>query len=123
MEATSLMYNKLRHVWGDTARNNKQFKNLRPLTYGESNYISANDRFIAISIATGGGKLNIFPLDKPEITKQQSILSLHKGKILDHDFHPFIPNIIGTVSEDLSIGITSFPINGILSHDIQDISV
>merc|ERR1712176_1537473 len=40
-------------------------------------------------------------------------LSVQKGKVWDHSFHPFIPNMLATASDDCSVAVTSFPMNGL----------
>jgi len=44
------------------------------------------------------------------------MLSVHKGKTWDFDFHPFIVNMIGTASEDCHAAITQFPENGLTDN-------
>lgn len=117
---------KFRHVYGEKNRNDAIFTDLKhPLTSGESNYISANDKFFAVSKAVGGGSVYILPHNKPgKIAHNQPLLSVHKGKVLDHDFHPFISNLICTVSEDCSVGITFFPKHGLTENIVtSDISL
>eukprot|EP01084_Bolivina_argentea_P102078 182925_1 len=103
-----------RHVYGDQARPDKQFHGIKnPFTSGDSNYISANDKFIAIS-RYSGGSIYILPLNNPQtVPLNQPVLAVSRGKIFDHDFHPFIPNIIAAVSEDCRVYVTLFPIDGL----------
>jgi len=106
---------KFRHVFGDPVKTDKQFTELKaPLTSGESRYVSANDKFIAVSKSAGGGPVYILRNDKPgRIPGNMAMLSVQKGKAWDHDFHPFISNMIATVSDDCSVAVTRFPEEGL----------
>eukprot|EP01084_Bolivina_argentea_P102077 182924_1 len=108
---------KFRHVYGENAKVVKHFRDIKPMTYGDSNYISANDKFMAISKQAGGSPVYILPLNNPKIVPtNEPMLSVSKSKTLDHDFHPFISNIIATVSEDCGVYVTLFPINGLTEN-------
>jgi len=109
---------KFRHVFGEVAKLDKQFTELKaPLTSGESRYVSANDKFIAVSKSAGGGPVYILRQDKPgRIAGNHAMLSVQKGKAWDHDFHPFISNMIATVSDDCSVAVTSFPEEGLTEN-------
>ena len=99
----------------DCAKPDKQFLEVSsPLTSGEARYVSANNKYMAVSKSAGGGPVYIIPLSKPgRIPKSQSLLSVQKGKVWDHDFHPFIPTMIATASDDCSVAVTSFPAGGL----------
>lgn len=109
---------KFRHVFGEPVKTDKQFTELKaPLTSGESRYVSANDKFIAVSKSAGGGPVYILRNDKPgRIPGNHPMLSVQKGKAWDHDFHPFISNMIATVSDDCSVAVTSFPEEGLTEN-------
>eukprot|EP01083_Nonionella_stella_P179673 638617_1 len=114
MAAQGYRSGKFRHVYGERRRRNKQFHGLRPLTHGEANYISANDTFFAVSNDSARGSVYIIPLNKPSTLHHETpLLSVHSGSVLDHDFHPFIPNIISTVGNDCIVRITAFPMDGL----------
>jgi len=109
---------KFRHVYGDKAKPDKQFTELKnPLTSGESRYVSANDKFIAVSKSAGGGPVYILRNDQPgRVPMNKATLSVQKGKAWDHDFHPFIRNMIATVSDDCSVAVTQFPEEGLTEN-------
>merc|ERR1719391_1435073 len=108
---------KFRHVFGEVAKTNMQFTELKaPLTSGESRYVSANDKFIAVSKSAGGGPVYILRNDKPGRQSNAFTLSVQKGKAWDHDFHPFISNMIATVSDDCSVAVTAFPEDGLTQN-------
>jgi len=118
MAAQGQRSGKFRHVYGDTAKTDKQFTELKnPLTSGESRYVSANDKFIAVSKAAGGGPVYILKNDEPgRVPMNKATLSVQKGKAWDHDFHPFIANMIATVSDDCSVAVTAFPEDGLTQN-------
>eukprot|EP00486_Rosalina_sp_Unknown_P014363 CAMPEP_0201596068 /NCGR_PEP_ID=MMETSP0190_2-20130828/192867_1 /ASSEMBLY_ACC=CAM_ASM_000263 /TAXON_ID=37353 /ORGANISM="Rosalina sp." /LENGTH=478 /DNA_ID=CAMNT_0048056285 /DNA_START=44 /DNA_END=1480 /DNA_ORIENTATION=+ len=106
---------KYRHVFGDAAKPEKQFQDVKnPLTSGEARYVSANNKFVAVSKNSGGGPVYILNIDSPgRLGANIPVLSVQKGKAWDHDFHPFIPNMIATASDDCSLAVTSFPMEGL----------
>jgi len=58
--------------------------------------------------------LYIRRLDDPgRFATNVPMLSVHKGTVWDFDFHPFIVNMIGTVSEDCYAAVTQFPEDGL----------
>ena len=107
---------KFRHIFGVEAKPNEQFKEIRNIhTNGDGNYLSVNTKFFAIAKQSGGGSVIIHPLSKPGrlVNKLQNTLEVHNGRVLDHQFHPFIQNMIATASEDANVCVTSFPENGL----------
>lgn len=118
MAAQGQRSGKFRHVYGDVAKTDKCFTELKsPLTSGESRYVSANDKFIAVSKSAGGGPVYILRNDKPgRVAMNTPTLSVQKGKAWDHDFHPFISNMIATVSDDCSVAVTAFPEEGLTEN-------
>eukprot|EP00484_Ammonia_sp_Unknown_P030869 CAMPEP_0197052566 /NCGR_PEP_ID=MMETSP1384-20130603/27027_1 /TAXON_ID=29189 /ORGANISM="Ammonia sp." /LENGTH=464 /DNA_ID=CAMNT_0042485327 /DNA_START=44 /DNA_END=1434 /DNA_ORIENTATION=+ len=107
---------KFRHVYGDVSKKAEQhYTELKnPMTSGEARYVSANDKFIAVSKAAGGGPVYILNIGTTgRIPVNQPTLSVQKGKVWDHDFHPFISNMIATASDDCSVCVTSFPMEGL----------
>jgi len=111
---------KYRHVFGDVPKAEFRFLDIKaPYTSGEGSYCKANSKFLAVSKSSGGGPVYVHPLAKPgRVGGNMKTINVHKGKCLDFDFHPFIPNIIATVSEDTTCAITKFPIEG-LSENIS----
>merc|ERR1712154_269371 len=77
----------------------------------------ANDKFIAVSKSAGGGPVYILRNDQPgRVNMNTPTLSVQKGKAWDHDFHPFISNMIATVSDDCSVAVTQFPAEGLTEN-------
>ena len=47
---------------------------------GESRYVSANDKFIAIGRMGGGGPVYVLPIDKPgRVASNIPMVAVHKG--------------------------------------------
>eukprot|EP01083_Nonionella_stella_P021240 58892_1 len=107
---------RFRHAYGDAPKKAElQYTEIKnPFTQGAARYVSANDRFIAVSKSAGGGPVYILPIKQTgRVAMNQALLSVQKGKIWAHDFHPFVPNMIATASEDASVAVTSFPMDGL----------
>jgi len=114
---------KFRHVFGTEPKKENTFQNLRPNTDGEGNYIVGNKKFFAISIQGGGGPVQIVDLSKPSrLAHDAPKLNVHKSKVVDCDFNPFMDNMIATGSEDCTTRITIFPEEG-LSQSIDNANV
>jgi len=112
---------KVRHVYCNTSKNEEHYTDFRLSTAtGDHNYIKANARFFAIPVATGGGSLAIWPIDKPgRLPATLPVLDGHKGPVLDFDFHPFRENMIGTGGDDCTIKVWGFSPEG-LTKTISD---
>jgi len=109
---------KYRHVYGVLPKPEWQYLDLKaPYTSGEGSYCHANDKFFAVAKSGGGGPVYINPLDNVGRLNNMKVVNVQKGKVLDFKFHPFIPNLIGTASEDCSFCVTEFPEKG-LSENI-----
>jgi len=116
---------KFRHVYGEVPKLDGQYCDIKkPYTSGEGRYAAANTKFWATSKASGGGPINVCRHDKTGRLVQGKdifVVNVQKGKALDFDFHPFIPNLIGSVSEDCSVAVTEFPVEG-LTEDVKQAS-
>lgn len=107
---------KFRHVHGEPAK--KTFSNLRVVGDGDGNFIKASKKFFCYSQVGGGGPVVVYPLKNPPAYRMDSaphVINVHKAKVLDFDFSPFLDNLLATASEDQSIKITLFPEDGITS--------
>lgn len=114
---------KYRHVFGSEPKKENVFQNLRPNTDGEGNYIVGNKRFFAISIQGGGGPVQVVDLKKPgRLAHDAPKINVHKSKVVDCAFNPFMDNMIATASEDCTTRITIFPEEG-LSQNIDNANV
>jgi coronin-1B/1C/6 len=101
-----------RHVHGEPAKPEGTFQDLRVQSSGDGDFVTANATYFAISCAGGGGPVQIHAHDKPGRVGAKPKIAVHKGKVLDFQFHPFIDTMIATASEDCYVKVTSFPEGG-----------
>lgn len=105
---------KFRNVHADPPPRDETFTELRPVTSGEGNFIKANNLYWAIAVQGGGGPFIVHPLNKPtRFPASPSVVNVHKGKVLDLDFHPFHSDLIASCSEDCTIKMTKIPEGGL----------
>lgn len=118
---------KYRHVYGEIPKGEGQFLDIKsPYTSGEGRYAAANTTYWASSRASGGGPINVCRLDDPGrkvLGKDLFVVNVQKGKALDFDFHPFIPNLLGSVSEDTTVAVSELPEDGKITQNITSASV
>eukprot|EP01120_Amphizonella_sp_Union-15-10_P015472 TRINITY_DN7973_c0_g3_i1.p1 TRINITY_DN7973_c0_g3~~TRINITY_DN7973_c0_g3_i1.p1 ORF type:complete len:475 (+),score=127.33 TRINITY_DN7973_c0_g3_i1:48-1427(+) len=106
---------KYRHVFGKASRNEDSYLGVK-LTKNawDSNYIKVNPQAIAMCWETGGGgAVGIIPLSKTGRLSGVTLLSGHKGPVLDLDWNPFNDSILATASEDCLIKIWNVPTSGL----------
>lgn len=111
---------KYRHVHGEPARKDKCYNNIRSLADGDGNYIKANKKFLAYPSVGGGGPVVVHALKN--ITRLENTppcINVHKSKVLDLDFSPFLDFLLATASEDGTVKVTVFPEEG-LTGDITE---
>jgi coronin-1B/1C/6 len=105
---------KFRHIYGEPSKQEEsylEFKN--PLVFGEGSYVAANEKFFAVARASGGGPLYVVPISQTgRISADYPLIDVHKGKAWDFQFHPFIPNMIASASDDMTVALTQFPDDG-----------
>lgn len=111
---------KFRHIFGEPMKK-VSYEDLKtPMTSGEGMYMAANRKFIAYAGAGGGGPLFVLRQDKPgRGLKKTPGINVHKGKVWDFQFHPFINNIICSAADDCRAMLTQFPMEG-LDTDISE---
>jgi len=87
---------------------------VHPACNGDGDYICANDKYLAYAAAGGGGPVVVLPLNGAgRLSAKLPTISVHKNAVLDHQFHPFISNMIATASEDGYVKVTQFPEGGL----------
>lgn len=86
---------------------------------GDGDYVKGNCKYYAVGVTGGGGPLQVGSLDKVGRLGSQPKLTVHKAKVFDFDFHPFIDEMIATGSEDCLAKVTRFPEGGV-SENITD---
>jgi coronin-1B/1C/6 len=112
-----------RHVHGTPAKSEAQFTSIRPLCSGDGNYIAGNGKFFATAIVGGGGPVLVHPMNKPgRLDLNTPKLAVHKNKVLDYVFNPFMSNMIATGGEDCLAKVTVFPEEG-LTENIENADV
>jgi len=101
-----------RHVYGEASKPEKSFLDIKkPYTSGESSYVAANAKYVAFAQSGGGGPVVVQPMSKtgrPGGDWSYTQVNCNKGKALDIQFHPFVENIIGIASEDMTISVAEF---------------
>ncbi|ETO31193.1 hypothetical protein RFI_05927 [Reticulomyxa filosa] len=104
-----------RHIFGEQAKDTNRYDEIKnPLTTGEGSYCKANTKFFAVAKKGGGGPLYVIRHeDVGRLPANVPLLSVHKGTCWDFDFHPFIENMIATVSDDCKVAVTKFPMEGL----------
>lgn len=107
-------------MFGDPAKPEKQFLDVRAQANGDANHVYSNGKFMAFVATGSGGPVVIHPLDKPgRLPANPAKLLVHKGDVLDMDFSPFINNLIATCGEDAHIKVSSFPEGGLTENVTQ----
>jgi len=103
-----------RHVFGNPAKPEGEFSELKPQCTGEGNYIAANDKFFCYAGIGGGGPVVVYPLNKPgRLPHNVPTLQVHKDAVLDFEFHPFNSNLLATGGEDCHIKVSQIPDEGL----------
>lgn len=96
------------------AKKEKAYQNVKVECTGESNHIAANREFFAVALQGGGGPVLVHPLAKVgRVDVNAPRVNVHKNKVTDIDFSPFLNNLVATASEDCLIKLTLFPSEGL----------
>eukprot|EP01062_Namystynia_karyoxenos_P012915 TRINITY_DN1464_c0_g2_i1.p1 TRINITY_DN1464_c0_g2~~TRINITY_DN1464_c0_g2_i1.p1 ORF type:complete len:450 (+),score=181.86 TRINITY_DN1464_c0_g2_i1:97-1446(+) len=116
------MTSRYRHTRPTPAKTDKSWTALKAAStiWDCANLVAANERFWAMTWqATGGGKVCVFPHDKPGKQDNPKMIIGHTAPIIDWTFHPFNPFLLVTGSEDNSIKVWQIPEEG-LTEDITE---
>lgn len=107
----------MRHVYCDPPKPEQCYSNFRlASTTGDHNYIKGNSKYMAFTIASGGGKLAVHSHEKTgRFGASIPVLDGHKGPILDFDFNPFHDQLIATGGDDAYIKVWGIPVGGLES--------
>ncbi|SCU98603.1 LADA_0H14202g1_1 [Lachancea dasiensis] len=103
---------KYRHVYGQVAKKERQYENIRVTNNAwDSNLIQANSKFLAVNWnSSGGGAFAVIPLDEVgKAPDQVPLFRGHTAHVLDTDFNPFDDYCIASGSDDGKIGIWEIP--------------
>jgi len=102
-----------RHVFGTPAKPENVFGDTRADVTGNGNHIVANDIYFAFAGTGGGGPIQICRHDKPGRQNQNAPkIAVHKAKVIDWAFNPFVSTMIATASEDCYVKVSQFPVGG-----------
>jgi len=72
---------------------------------------------LAYASSGGGGPVVVLDLKKPgRLGVKLPTISVHKASVLDHQFHPFIPNMLATAGEDGYVKVSQFPEDGLTEN-------
>jgi len=114
MSGKFVRQSKYRHLWGNMAKKEKSYQNVKVECTGEGNHITANTTFFACAVSGGGGPVLVHPLAKfGRVDHNAPKLNLHKSKVVDIEFSPFLNTLIATAAEDCLIKLTIVPEGGL----------
>lgn len=106
---------KFRHVYGQTARKDKCYENVKITKDAhDSNCCAANPKFLAIiTEVAGGGAFIVLPLEKTgRLDLNAGKVTGHAGPVLDIKWNPFNDNVIASASEDCTVKLWHIPDGG-----------
>lgn len=106
---------KFRHVYGQTARKDKCYENVKITKDAhDSNCCAANPKFLAIiTEVAGGGAFIVLPLEKTgRLDLNVGKVTGHAGPVLDIKWNPFNDNVIASASEDCTVKLWHIPDGG-----------
>lgn len=110
---------KYRHVHGSAPKKDKCYVNVRPQCTGEGSYITGNDKYVACAVQGGGGPVMVHDRNETgRLNHDAPKVNVHKAKVLDFAFSPFMDNMIATGSEDGYAKISIVPED--FTSDVND---
>lgn len=114
---------KYRHVFGQAAKKEKCYDNLKITKNAwDSNIIHCNGKYLSVNWdASGGGAFAIIPLS--EVGKAPDTVPLfrgHKGPVLDTAFNPFNDNQVVSCSDDGQIFLWEIPEDFSFHHYVDE---
>jgi len=106
---------KFRNVFGTAAKKENNYDGLKPSRSAwDNNKVCCSTNFLGIIWdASGGGAFAVIPVDKPGKLGQIPLIAGHSGEVLDIEFNPFNPCMIGSASEDGYAKIWVIPQEGL----------
>lgn len=118
--AMSVRKSHYRHNFGEAHKPDLCYTDIRPEFTGIGNHIAANDKYFCYAGTGGGGPVYVIPLANPGRQKMNlPRVAVHKAKVLDFDWSPFISEVLATCGEDAQIKVVQIPEGG-LETDIQE---
>ncbi|KAH8702942.1 hypothetical protein GQ44DRAFT_831659 [Phaeosphaeriaceae sp. PMI808] len=113
---------KYRHVFGQGAKKEQCYDNLRiSKNAWDTNLIKANPQYIAVNWeSSGGGAFAVIPLDeRGRAPDQIPLFRGHTAAVLDTDWSPFNDHLIASASDDGKVFIWKVP-EGFTLHTDAD---
>ena len=103
---------KYRHVFGQAAKKELQYENIKVTNNAwDSNILKTNGKYISVNWnASGGGAFAVIPVG--EVGKSPDQVPLFRGhtaQVLDTDFDPFDEQRIVSCSDDAKICVWEIP--------------
>lgn len=112
-----------RHVFGEAPKKEQQFTDVRPNPNGDGNCCSANAKYVAAPCQGGGGPVMVLGVDNAGRQNKHAKVSVHKSKVTDLAWNPFLPSMLATASEDCMINLTMVDAAGVKEGKTFDDSV
>lgn len=111
---------KFRHVYGQPARKEQCYDNIKITRNAhDCGFCAVNPKFIAIvTEVAGGGSFLVLPLEKYGRLEHHNAFKVagHAGAILDIKWNPFNDNIIASASDDASVKLWYIPDGGLTQN-------
>ncbi|KAG9508558.1 Coronin-6, partial [Fragariocoptes setiger] len=107
---------KFRHVFGQAAKKEQCYDNIRITKNSwDSNFCAANPKFLAVvTEAAGGGAFLVVPINKTgRIDVNAPLVAGHKGAVLDIAWCPFDDHVIASASDDAIVRVWQIPHGGL----------
>jgi len=98
---------KYRHLFGNVAKKEKAYQNIKPALAGEGNYIAGSAFCTAVPLAGGGGPVQIIKngaYEKYGTTVAK--LNVHKAVVVDCAFAPYNHALLATADDNGSVNVT-----------------
>ncbi|KAH7408815.1 hypothetical protein DE146DRAFT_647250 [Phaeosphaeria sp. MPI-PUGE-AT-0046c] len=114
---------KYRHVFGQGAKKEQCYDNLRiSKNAWDTNLIKANPEYIAVNWeSSGGGAFAVIPLsERGRAPDQIPLFRGHTAAVLDTDWSPFNDSLIASASDDGKVFIWKVPENFTLHTDAEE---
>jgi len=106
---------KFRHVFGTKARAEKAYTNMKIECTGDFNQIAASTSYFAVVTGGGGGPIQVTQLGRfGRLNPDAPRVNVHKSKVNDLDFSPFVDNLLATASEDNLCKVTQVTKDGVI---------
>ncbi|KAF1972323.1 DUF1900-domain-containing protein [Bimuria novae-zelandiae CBS 107.79] len=114
---------KYRHVFGQGAKKEQCYDNLRiSKNAWDTNLIKANPEYLSVNWeASGGGAFAVIPLsEKGRVPEQMPLFRGHTAAVLDTDWSPFNDSLIASASDDGKVGIWKVPEGFTIHTDAEE---